>query len=178
MVKLNIEMTMANLIKRIAVSTSRKTGKASIAEEFKSSSNMSSTGRKTGTMGNTHRGSVHELSNMVSYNDDPKAADRVVSFAPMGNQIKETREIVISSEPNPFFERRGSEVEITGSYTGAKTQGVLVSERGLPRRKSMESINEGNESVKSSEAPKRGPEDSDDEAALVGHKFNIWGRPS
>ena len=48
LVKLNIEMTMANLIKRIAISTSRKTGMASIAQEFKSSSNQSTSGQRTG----------------------------------------------------------------------------------------------------------------------------------
>lgn len=179
LVKLNIEMTMANLIKRIAISTSRKTGKASLAQEFKSSSNMSASGRKSGTFKQkSQRGSLHELASIVSYTADSKATERVISFAPVGNQIKQTKEITVSNEPNPYYERnrRGSEVEITGGYTGGKTQGVLVDERMLARPKSLESLTEGNESLKSAEIPKRGLEDSDDEAALVGHKLRMWGR--
>lgn len=166
---------MANLIKRIAISTSRKTGQASMADEFKSSSNLSTTGNKSGRPGRLTRTSVHELSSMVSYNAESKAThDRVISFAPVGNQIKETREIIVSNEPNPFYDktRRTSEVEVTGG----KPQGYQVEGRELePRRKSMESITEGNESLKSVEPPKR-LEDSDDEAALVGQKFRAWGR--
>ncbi|KAF1846464.1 uncharacterized protein K460DRAFT_339718 [Cucurbitaria berberidis CBS 394.84] len=172
LVKLNIEMTMANLIKRIAVSTSRKTGKASIAEEFKSSSNLSTSGQKSASHAQkSKRGSIHELASIVSYNAEGVAGDRIVSFAPTGNQIKRTKEVVISNEPNPFFERRGSEVAITGG----KAQGVLVDERTLVRPKSLESVTEGNESMKSADLPKRNPDDSDDEAALVG-KFRAWGR--
>jgi hypothetical protein len=172
LVKLNIEMTMANLIKRIAISTSRRTGMASIAQEFRSSSNMSSSGQRTGQTGQqkSQRGSIHELATFVSYTTDSKANDRIVSFAPTGNQIKKTREIVVRNEPNPDYERRGSEIEITGGTANGKTSGVVVEERSLERRKSLESITEGNESLKSAELPKRGPEDSDDEAALVGQK--------
>ncbi|KAJ4368409.1 hypothetical protein N0V83_006766 [Neocucurbitaria cava] len=200
LVKLNIEMTMANLIKRIAISTSRRTGKASIAEEFKSSSNMSTSGQQTksGTAGHqkSKRGSIHELASMVSYHADTKAnggggrgaSERVISFAPTGNQIKQTKEIVVSNEPNPFHDRRGSEVEITSGGGGmgyavgsmGKTQGVLVDEKklGLVRPKSLESVTEGNESLRSAaEVTKGKAEDySDDEAALVGQKSRFWGR--
>jgi hypothetical protein len=175
MVKLNIEMTMANLIKRIAISTSRKTGMASIAQEFKSSSNMSTTGQKTGQSARkSNHNSVHELTSFVSYSgaEDAKASERVISFAPMENQIKKTHEVIVRSEPNPFFDRRPSETEITGGYRGGKPQGVALEER----RKSMESITEGNESLRSSEMPKRGTEDSDDEAALVAKKAWGWSR--
>ena len=184
MVKLNIEMTMANLIKRIAISTSRKTGMASIAQEFKSSSNLSTTGRGTNGQRKSQRGSVHELSSFVSYSADTKVndRDRVVSFAPMGNQIKETREVIIHSEANPFYERRGSEFEISGGqhHGRRKSQGggVLVEERGLGRQKSMESITEGNESMKSTEMTKRTEDSSDDEAALVDNKSWWPRRPS
>ena len=180
-------MTMANLIKRIAISTSRKTGMVSIAQEFKSSSNLSSTGQKTGT--NTHKsqqcGSIHELASFVSYTGGGGVVqphDRIVSFAPTGNQIKKTREVVISHEPNPSYERRGSEVEITGGLgrsAGAKTPGlVTVEEAGLGRNSSLGSITEGNESLKSAEVPKREREreESDDEAALVGQKGWQWPR--
>ncbi|KAH9882219.1 hypothetical protein J1614_001391 [Plenodomus biglobosus] len=179
LVKLNIEMTMANLIKRIAISTSRKTGKVSIADEFKSSSNLSGTGKKGSRRIRDSRASIHELSSIVSYSGDAKgnATDRVISFAPAGNQIKETREVIVSTEPNPFFDagRRTSEVEITGAYTGGKTQGFEARGMHSERRKSMDSITEGNESLKSVEPPKR-LEDSDDEAALVGQRFKAWVR--
>ncbi|KAF2844806.1 hypothetical protein T440DRAFT_547047 [Plenodomus tracheiphilus IPT5] len=179
LVKLNIEMTMANLIKRIAISTSRRTGKASIAEEFKSSSNLSASGQKGSRRIPESRASIHELTSIVSYNGEAKnnATDRVISFAPTGNQIKETREIIVSNEPNPFFDagRRASEVEITGAYTGGKTRGFEGRGVHSERRKSMDSITEGNESLKSVEPPKR-LEDSDDEAALVGQRFKAWAR--
>jgi hypothetical protein len=168
---------MANLIKRIAISTSRKTGMASIAQEFKSSSNLSSTGRKTGGP-NTHksqRGSVHELASFVSYTGDAKASDRVASFAPTGNQIKEVREVVISHEPNPFYERRGSEVEITGGQHGKESH-MAAEERDLGRNSSLGSVTEGNESTKSAEFLKRDREESDDEAELVGQKGWRWPR--
>ncbi|KAL1798790.1 hypothetical protein ACET3X_002827 [Alternaria dauci] len=181
MVKLNIEMTMANLIKRIAISTSRKTGMASIAQEFKSSSNQSQSGQRTGG-GGTHksRGSVHELASFASYTVDTKATSdpehhRVVSFAPTGNQIKETREVIVHTEPNPNYERRGSEVEISGGHGKRQSHGVLIEERGLGRQKSLESITEGNESMRSGVTPKPLTEDSDDEAALVQQKG--WGWP-
>ncbi|KAF1838032.1 hypothetical protein BDW02DRAFT_490007 [Decorospora gaudefroyi] len=174
-VKLNIEMTMANLIKRIAISTSRKTGMAEIAQEFKSSSNMSTTGHKLGThTQRAQRGSIYELASVVTYTGDCQRDDRAISFEPKGNQIKETKEIIVRHEPNPYFDNGGSDVEIaTGPGTG-KTQGLATEERVLGRGKSMESITEGNESLKSAEIPKR-TEDSDDEAALVGQK--TWGWP-
>ncbi|OAL54555.1 hypothetical protein IQ07DRAFT_272625 [Pyrenochaeta sp. DS3sAY3a] len=174
-VKLNIEMTMANLIKRIAISTSRKTGKVSMAEEFKSSSNMSTTGQKSGATKTqkSQRGSIHELASFVSYTAEGKGSDRVISFAPLGNQIKRTQETVIKSEPNPFFER-DVEDQISGSFGDGKPQGILVEERNLSRAKSIDSITEGNESLKSAEV-KKGAEDSDDEAVLV-RKHGIWGR--
>ena len=169
LVKLNIEMTMANLIKRIAISTSRKTGMASIAQEFKSSSNQSTSGQRTGgTVPHKSRGSVHELASFASYTVDTKATSdqdqhRVVSFAPTGNQIKETREVIVHTEPNPHYERRGSEVEISGGHGRRQSHGVVIEERGLPRQKSLESITEGNESMRSGLTPKRLVDDSDDE---------------
>ncbi|RYN43124.1 hypothetical protein AA0112_g904 [Alternaria arborescens] len=181
LVKLNIEMTMANLIKRIAISTSRKTGMASIAQEFKSSSNQSTSGQRTGgTVPHKSRGSVHELASFASYTVDTKATSdqdqhRVVSFAPTGNQIKETREVIVHTEPNPHYERRGSEVEISGGHGKRQSHGVVIEERGLPRQKSLESITEGNESMRSGLTPKRLVDDSDDEAALVQQKS--WGWP-
>ncbi|KAH8724855.1 hypothetical protein GQ44DRAFT_617220 [Phaeosphaeriaceae sp. PMI808] len=178
LVKLNIEMTMANLIKRIAVSTSRRTGKASIAEEFKSS-NPSTTGNFS--HGTAKRGSLHELASIVSYHSDRKQNDRTISFTPTGNQIKTTQEVTVTSEPNPHFERgrRGSEVEITGAaghhQNRAKVPGIIVEESITPRSKSLDSSTEVADSVKSMEGRKRDKDDSDDEMALVGQKRG-WGR--
>jgi hypothetical protein len=161
-------MTMANLIKRIAVSTSRRTGQAHIAEEFKSSSNLSSTGQKTGG-GTTKRGSLHELASIVSFKADNKA--------PAGNQIKATQEITVTSEPGPWG-RRGSEVEITGAYASAKANvpGVIIEETATPRSKSSASSMEIAESLKSTADVQKRPEESDDEAALVGKRGKGWGR--
>lgn len=177
MVKLNIEMTMANLIKRIAISASRKTGMHSMAQEFRSSSEVS-TGHHTGSAYHrTQRASVHELSSFVSCDADTKTGDRdrIVSFAPVGNQIKKTREVIIRSEVNPYYQKDSTEVEITsgGAALHHRTKsgsGVVVEERVVARRKSMESIAEGNESVKSTDANSKKPDESDDETALVGNK--------
>ncbi|KAF2631076.1 hypothetical protein BU25DRAFT_455408 [Macroventuria anomochaeta] len=183
LVKLNIEMTMANLIKRIAISASRKPGNASLANDFRSS-NFSTSGAKSGGTGvpkKSRRESNHELASVFSYKGDVSHCaehDRVVSFAPTGNEIKKTHEVVISSEPNPFFERgrRGSNVEITGGYDPSKKDGVTVDERGVVRTGSLESVTEGSESLKGGlDTPKRDPSDySDDEAALVGRQNRGW----
>lgn len=188
MVKLNIEMTMANLIKRIAISTSRKTGKASIAQEFRSSSEFSTT---TGHQSHHHHShhnrdthksqhaSVHELTSFASYTGDVKAGERerIVSFEPRGNQIKETREIIIRSEANPFYENNGQEADKTvGTYHMRNTsQGGVLTDGAQLDGRSMDSIAEGDESTKSVKSGKstnmsKKPEDSDDEAALVGNK--------
>jgi hypothetical protein len=170
---------MANLIKRIAISTSRKTGMASIAQEFRSSSNQS----VSRTNARKSRGSIHELASFASYTVDTKATGeqdqhRVVSFAPTGNQIKETREVIVHTEPNPNYERRGSEVAISGGHGRRQSHGMVIEERGLGRQKSLESITEGNESMKSGLTPKPLAEDSDDEAALVQSKSWWSRRPS
>jgi hypothetical protein len=175
-------MTMANLIKRIAVSTSRRTGQASVAEEFKSSSNLSTSGKKS-TM---KRSSFHELAGIVSYDGEAKEA-RSIGFTPTGSQIKTTQSITVISEPSHTYAnneprksclvRRVSEVEITGNAYApnddgfrANVPGIILEEVdvGTPRSKSIDS------SVKSADVAKRGAEDSDDEAALVG-RGRGWG---
>jgi len=164
---------MANLIKRIAISASRKTGLASLANEFKSSSNMSATHQRTSTAHRSHCASGHELSSFHSYTIDAKCTDRAISFAPIGNQIKETKEVIVHTEPNPDYQRRASEVEITGGRA-ANTLEIHVADRGVGRQMSLDDITEGNESLKSSatETPKRAY-DSDDEAQLMNQK--AWG---
>lgn len=173
---------MANLIKRIAMAASRKPGNASLANDFKSGS-LSTSGAKSGATGaqkQSRRESQHELASVFSYKGDIShyaEQDRIVSFAPTGNEIKKTQQVVISSEPNPFFERerRGSNIEITGGYD-SKKNGVTVDERRVVRTGSLESVTEGSESFKGGlDTPKRDPNDySDDEAALVGRRNNGW----
>jgi hypothetical protein len=174
---------MANLIKRIAMSASRKPGNAALADDFRSGS-ISTSGAKsgaTGTQKHSRRESNHELASVFSYKGDVThytEQDRIVSFAPTGNEIKRTQQVVISSEPNPFFERgrRGSNIEITGGHD-SKKNGVTVDERRVVRTGSLESVTEGSESLKGGlDTPKRDPNDySDDEAALVGRRRdNGW----
>lgn len=169
LVKLNIEMTMANLIKRIAISTSRRNNDASVADEFKTS-DLSSSGKRTTANNTARRLSAHELASIVSYTAKAKGEahhERVVSFQATGNQIKTTQEITITSEPNPFA-RRGSEVECSGHFTPGKASvpGIVVEEvPDTPRTKSLDS------SVKSAEVDggRKGSDaaKSDDEEALV-----------
>lgn len=180
LVKLNIEMTMANLIKRIAISASRKNGQASLANDF-ISDDLSTSGAKSGNTGirrQSRRESNHELASVFSYKGDIShmvEEDRIVSFAPTGNEIKKTQQVVISSEPNPFYERGGRNTEITGNYDPKKS-GVNVDERRVVRTGSLESGTEGSESLKGGlETPKRDQNDySDDEAALVGRRNRGW----
>jgi hypothetical protein len=174
MVKLNIEMTMANLIKRIAISASRKTGMHSMAQEFRSSSEVSTAHHTGSAFHRSHHQSGHELASFVSCDADHKSGDRdrIVSFAPAGNQIKETREIIIRSEVNPYYQNEAADAEVNSGALHHRSKsggGVVIEERGLSRAKSMESIAEGNESMKSTDVHSKKPEDSDDETALVGN---------
>lgn len=139
-------MGMANLIKRIAVSTSRKQGQASIAAEFRSSDNSASnkTTNVTGGAQQTFNDNGHELTSVFSYQNDIGHDGRGIGIALGAGQIKQTNEVTIRSEPNPYYEGKG---------------GVVVVKR------SLESMTENEESIKLPETP-RG--DSDDEAALVG----------
>jgi hypothetical protein len=92
---------MANLIKRIAVSASRRNGANSAAEEFKSSTNTSATHKAT-----LRRSSIHELASIVSYTGEAKAdRDRTISFQPTGNQIKSTQTVTVTSEPSIMFQQ-------------------------------------------------------------------------
>ncbi|KAF2790695.1 hypothetical protein K505DRAFT_409675 [Melanomma pulvis-pyrius CBS 109.77] len=169
-IKLNIEMVMANLIKRIAVSKSRRMGNASIIEEFASSSNKSSSAN-TGPGTHVRRSSYIELSAKMfsgkhkdsTSNSKGGGGGRAISFAPTGTQIKKTEEITVRSEPNPEF-LKGDEDAV----------GLAVSEREIAN-KSLDDVTESAESMKSVERQRR--EDSDDEAVLVSGKSKYgWGR--
>ncbi|KAH7116178.1 hypothetical protein B0J11DRAFT_119129 [Dendryphion nanum] len=174
LVKLNIEMTMANLIKRIAISASRKTGNVSIANEFAS---LSTSGKYNSTnptslSGNGHRrrASIIELSSQISHitHKHERHNSRTVSFAPTGNQIKKTEEIHISSEPNPDYINDDTEWGAEG-----KMDMLRVSEREVVKSKSMDDVTEGGESVKSEG---RRESSSDDETMLVMQGKSGWGR--
>ncbi|OCL11093.1 hypothetical protein AOQ84DRAFT_387077 [Glonium stellatum] len=159
LVKLNIEMTMANLIKRIAISSSRRTGNISIAQEFTSNSKSASDNTHTNT-----RGSVFELPSI----SHKKRNSKTNSMSPYGNQIKKTEEITVQSMPNPDWEdrigevRRGNENEIM--------VGGIVHERLGDKARSLETITDAHssESVKDegNSDVQRVASDSDDERLL------------
>ncbi|CAI6334885.1 unnamed protein product [Periconia digitata] len=118
LVKLNIEMTMANLIKRIAVSKARRPGHASVAHEYNSEDISSA----SVTCSRAPRNPYIELTTKAarknwlgqSQSSPPPRADdeRVISFVPTGSQIKKTREILITSDPNPEY--NGNRKELVG----------------------------------------------------------------
>jgi len=150
---------MANLIKRIAVSTSRKTGNASIVHEF-ASSNLSESAQKSGSRTHARRSSLIELRSHVSAtNGHVERQGGAVSFA--SNKIRVTEDFHVVSEPYP-----GSDLDIEGADAKAGDGAVVKS-------RSLDDVTEG-ESVKSAG---QGNGESDDEAALVAKRNNGgWGR--
>lgn len=110
---------MANLIKRIAVSTARKTGQADIAKEFQSNSSNTLSRRQSVTLTQqSHlRGQFHELDSITSFATDGQSETRVAQSSSC-NQIKQTTEVVISRELNvPYSsEKEGPEIRITGGH--------------------------------------------------------------
>jgi hypothetical protein len=120
LVKLNIEMIMANLIKRIAVSTARKTGQADIAKEFQSNSSNTLSRRQSATLSQQdhHCGQFHELESVASFATDNKSDTRVVQSTAC-NHIKQTTEVVISRESGVTYsaEKEGPRIMITGGHT-------------------------------------------------------------
>ncbi|KAJ4345398.1 uncharacterized protein N0V89_011528 [Didymosphaeria variabile] len=171
LVKLNIEMTMANLIKRIAVSTSRKNQgvRSRVAEEF-DSSNLSTSGQKSSATRGTHarRSSIVELSSFgLKSASGREASGRAVSFMPTGDQIKVTKDIHIRSEPieGGVLGPAGENVQVKGLNPG---------EMSVVQSKSLDDLTEGG-SVKSDYMQGKG--DSDDERELVSHqKKGSWHR--
>jgi hypothetical protein len=177
-VKLNIEMVMANLIKRIAVSTSKRTGNSSLAQEFASSgANKSSTANHTSNISaHARRTSFIELSANVFRKSGGRNDGRAESFKPTGNQIKKTEEIFVKSEPAGGYEsdtdrdrweaikagKSGLEDEEWIVGTGGR---LVVSQNEIRAAKSMDDVTEGDESVRSEDVQRR--EESDDEVVLV-----------
>jgi hypothetical protein len=168
LVKLNIEMTMANLIKRIAISTSRKTGNANLAQDF-ASSNFSTTGQKSGSRMNARRNSLIELRSHTSASKgSPQQQGNSIMFA--ANEIRVTEDFHVVSEPLPHYTRDDeygrSDMEINDPDR-KEGDGTVVKSR------SLDDVTEG-ESVKSGG---QGNGDSDDESALVARRnHGGWGR--
>lgn len=164
LVKLNIEMTMANLIKRIAVSSSRKAGgdRARIANEF-DFSNPSTSGQKSSTLHRTHarRSSLMELSNFgLKSASEREVTTQGVSFIHATDQIKVTKDIYIQSET------------MKSDLLGPAKENMQVErpepgEISVVRSKSVDDLTEGG-SVKSNYIQGKG--DSDDETHLVSHQ--------
>jgi hypothetical protein len=172
-VKLNIEMTMANLIKRIALSSSRKAARDNrvrITDEFYTS-DLSTSGRKTSAAGGTHtrRTSRMELASFGLKSTsaaDPEGAARTVSFMPARDQIKVTRDVHIQSELVG-----GDRIEPVGESMHLK--GSKPDEISVVQSKSVDDLTEGG-SVKSGYMQKG---DSDDERSLVIHQTKgTWHR--
>jgi hypothetical protein len=158
-------MTMASLIKRIAVSTSRKTGNAAIVNEF-ASSNLSTSGQKSGSRTHARRSSLIELRSHISAkHDETERQGRAISFAP--NEIRVTEDFHVVSEPLPRYnpnQESDMDIEEVDAKAG---DGTVVQSR------SLDDVTEG-ESVKSAG---QGNPDSDDEQALVARRNNGgWGR--
>lgn len=170
LVKLNIEMIMANLIKRIAVSTARKTGKSDIAKEFQSSSSNSMSKRHSCTITSQNRqgGQFHELGSVTSLVIDDKSDSCIVQVVPLGNQIKQTTEVVISRDIDTAHsaERSGPEIRITG--------GEVETVVGGERRKSALSTTHAASNSRSGGLTGEQAEASGDEVALMGQNKWLW----
>ena len=172
-------MTMANLIKKIAISTSKRTGNVSIVQEFassqgQSSSNPTSHGNTTknkSRAGHTKTNSLIELSSGIfpGGNKGKREGGKTASFMPTGTQIKKTEEVVIKSEPNPEWAEAGK------SGVGV-APGLTVRQRELglgADGKSLDDITEGG-SLKSDDG--RARVSTDDEATLVKQGKHGWRR--
>lgn len=170
MVKLNIEMAMGNLIKRIAVTNSRLPGMSAAANEYKDDSGISSSNHRSAVRNSKH-GSV-ELDGL-HYHPEVKSGsdhDRVASV-PLGpNQIRSTTKYTVTSEPNPFAEQqpRGPTEQAVNGHK--ERYDVKTNSSGLieVETRSLDSSADRAESLQDSEMKRA--EDSDDEVVLVGKK--------
>ena len=177
LVKLNIEMTMANLIKRIAVSSLRRAGnQARVAKEF-GSSNLSTSGAKS--RATIHASNFIELSNGI-FHKGPADKDKeghVVSLQALGDQhIKVTKDIQIRSDPNP--DHIGSKIYAGSSppdkYSELNSDGQKPHALAVVATKSVDDLTEGG-SVRSDVRQSKG--DSDDEELLgMPDKKGTWHR--
>lgn len=176
-------MTMANLIKQIAISTSCKTGRTSIADEFKNPSDAAAHSRlKITERLRNICGPENLFGKEFTYCLHDARAQNIttnsaVSFPPTGKQIKTTREVIVSNEPNPFFRamRHPSEFKIMNMYRDSKASDSDFRGLTTEKTKSTDGTIKERSSMESAENPGRG-DDNDDEAVLVWQKFNAWMR--
>lgn len=157
-------MTMANLIKKIAVSSSRKTGgdRARIADEF-DSSNLSTSGKKSSNARGTHarRCLRMELSSFgIKSGTEHKVTARRVSFMHASDQIQIARDIHIQSEAI-------NEDVLEPTKENMQVKGLEPGEISVVQHKSVDDLT-GGWSVKSDSIQGKG--DSDDERHLVSHQ--------
>jgi len=169
-------MTMANLIKRIAVSTSRKNNNtARVAHEF-NSSDLSTSGarsRATANAKTTKSNTFIELTNCVFNKGDVRndTNGRVVSFEPKGDQITVTKDIRITSDPAPG---NAGVIIYAGEDCGENEAGLKPGDGRIVGSKSFDDLTEGG-SVRSEGGRSKG--DSDDEELLdVKGKKGSWHR--
>jgi hypothetical protein len=173
-------MTMANLIKRIAVSTSKRTGSLSMIREFTSSSGgpKSTSGHHTSSISaHARRTSFIELSaNVFHRSRGDRTNGRTGSFKPTGNQIKKTEEIFVRSEHIGGY---NSDVGVEGwkivkgdneniddePWMTGKGRRLVVTSTEIGAAQSVDDVTEGAESVRSDDGQKR--EESEDEVVLV-----------
>jgi hypothetical protein len=162
LVKLNIEMTIANVIKPIATSTSKRGGSGHMAAEFATSTNKSSTGHQTSKRrssfiklssggGFVANGHVRAPSHGYIHAPDRQHQASERFPAPVGNQVRKTEEIFIRSEPI-----RDEEREV---FDDDKKEGLVVWSRELGAQVNMRSrddITEGG-SVKDGASVEGGP---------------------
>ena len=158
-------MIMANLIKRIAVSTShRNNNTARVAHEF--ASNLPTSGTRSCATTNTKDTKLNTLIKLLNYVFNKRGAGgntkvRVVSFKPRRDQIKVTKDIIITNDPAPGH--AGSRAYV-GEENGEDKGRLKLKDRCVLESKSVDDLTEGG-SVKSDRGVSRS--DSDDEELLV-----------
>ncbi|KAH4915388.1 hypothetical protein HBI67_077200 [Parastagonospora nodorum] len=167
LVKLNIEMAMADLIKRIAITNSRLPGMSAVANEYKSSCSLDTTDSKLGA--HTSNQSSVELDGFAYHPEPTKCVVSILNL----NQIRSTTEHTVTSETN-LFAGRGSERQTASGHRdgyGGKQNGTGKRVEEVETRSLGSSAGHA-ESLQESEMTKR-VEDSDDEVVLVGRRV-LW----
>ncbi|KAF2756837.1 hypothetical protein EJ05DRAFT_45198 [Pseudovirgaria hyperparasitica] len=131
LVKLNIEMTMADLIKRIAISSDAK-GRFSHAQEFAAAGTTSSSrdGRHRSSFRGTELDDMGKGDAMWTWKENRLSSD---SFVPVGTQMKKTTEITIVSEPRVNFgendEERPTHARPNGVFNMHRPIGIRTTDR-------------------------------------------------
>jgi len=167
---------MANLIKRIAISKSKRTGNASLVREFASTDQSTNSAHTSNLSSNARRNSIIELKSNIFRKVDVKhdhGRPASIGLRPTGKQIKKTEEICVRSDPVDHFDtdddnarweavKGGRQVEDEEWAIGRARE--LVSNHNSGDGRSLDGDTEG-ESVNSVERQRK--DDSDDEVTLV-----------